>query len=79
MSRENYRLSEADLDRLVNSAGAANDLSDAVQDLIVAHYEIAGMRRMLARAPHEQSCGLYGPGVKPCDCWKSKMLKELAA
>jgi hypothetical protein len=40
--RDGYRLSAADLDRLVNAAPAATELSWAVKDLLLAHYELEG-------------------------------------
>ena len=41
---DEYRLSDADLERIINDAGAANDLAWAVKDLLSAHYEIAFLK-----------------------------------
>lgn len=46
--REDYRLSIEDLAEIVNQAGAANDLADAAKDLLLAHYEMEGMKDELA-------------------------------
>lgn len=37
---DEYRLTDEDLHRIINSCGPANDLGDAVKDLFSAHYEI---------------------------------------
>lgn len=47
MIPDSYHLKEADLNRIVNEAGAANDLADAAKDLLAAHYEIEGLRHRL--------------------------------
>lgn len=42
MISSNYRLGEDELHRIVNSCGAANDLSWCVKDLLLAHYVMGG-------------------------------------
>ena len=39
-----YHLTEQDLDRIVNEAAPATELGWAVKDLLLAHYEMEGMR-----------------------------------
>ena len=50
--RDGYRLTKADLDRLVNSEPAATELSWAVKDLMLAHYELDELTSV--RQEHER-------------------------
>lgn len=43
---EGYRLGSADLDRIINEVKSATDLSDAVKDLFLAHYELEEMAEL---------------------------------
>lgn len=50
---DDYRLSAEDLHRIVNEAGAANDLAWTVKDLMLAHYELDGTKEELRKAELE--------------------------
>lgn len=43
---EEFRLSAEDLHRIINSCGSANDLSDCVKDLLLAHYMLEGEAKL---------------------------------